>query len=385
MGGVSALSYERIINYSFPDNARILVVADMHARLDRFQKLLAEMLYDPANDYLVLIGDIIEKGPSNFGIIAYVQQLMQSEKVFVLKGNCEAFIEDGIGIQNYAVHRGNSIVTEMADALNLSYDRTAVSEGQLHAKLQKAYPAIYAWMQSLPIALVTPQFVFVHAAVGHGPLPQALENDTFCLNHRSFLEDGHDLEQVVIVGHFPVINYCTKKMGSHAIVMDTANRMIALDGGNQVDPSGQLNGLVIQLLDGVPNYQQYAVDEFPTKEILADFTPEFLQTFYSIFWPHGFEAAKVLEFGNHFSFCEVKGITDAVAFKNELIQIDEDQNYLLDYYHVSYQLPIKKGAKVQVVKDTLSKYSYIKYNGLLGWVPHVILEEEGQESCTYVK
>lgn len=40
---------------------RLIAISDIHGHLDRFKELLRKVNYDPVEDYLVIIGDFVEK------------------------------------------------------------------------------------------------------------------------------------------------------------------------------------------------------------------------------------------------------------------------------------------------------------------------------------
>ena len=47
---------------SIKGSARLIAVSDIHGHLDRFKALLRKVHYNPLEDYLVIIGDFVEKG-----------------------------------------------------------------------------------------------------------------------------------------------------------------------------------------------------------------------------------------------------------------------------------------------------------------------------------
>ena len=67
---------------------RLLVVSDIHGHLDRFIQLLRQMHYS-GDDILVLVGDLIEKGPESLRVVQYVMDLAQQHPVYVSMGNVD--------------------------------------------------------------------------------------------------------------------------------------------------------------------------------------------------------------------------------------------------------------------------------------------------------
>lgn len=67
---------------------RLLVVSDIHGHLDRFIQLLRQMNYS-GEDILVLVGDLIEKGPESLRVVQYVMDLARQHPVYVSMGNVD--------------------------------------------------------------------------------------------------------------------------------------------------------------------------------------------------------------------------------------------------------------------------------------------------------
>ena len=59
---------------------RIIVISDIHGHLDRFQALLKKVKYTP-EDYLIILGDFVEKGDQVIETIHYVQELSKRDRV----------------------------------------------------------------------------------------------------------------------------------------------------------------------------------------------------------------------------------------------------------------------------------------------------------------
>ena len=80
-------------NVVFEEGKRIIVISDIHGDLSTFKKLLVKCNYDAEEDYLIILGDFLEKGTEILDTVHYVMELSQNERVFVLKGNCDRAIE----------------------------------------------------------------------------------------------------------------------------------------------------------------------------------------------------------------------------------------------------------------------------------------------------
>lgn len=77
---------------------RTLVVGDIHGKLDLFNQLLAEMNYQAPQDFLILIGDLVDRGENSKGVVERAMQLKSAapETVVVLKGNHEVMMLNSV-------------------------------------------------------------------------------------------------------------------------------------------------------------------------------------------------------------------------------------------------------------------------------------------------
>ena len=79
---------DKIIDFSLPEKCRILAVSDIHTHWELLDRLLKKAKYDPQNDYLVIVGDILEHGSDNIKTLEYVKALCdKSDKAILLMGN----------------------------------------------------------------------------------------------------------------------------------------------------------------------------------------------------------------------------------------------------------------------------------------------------------
>lgn len=73
---------------------RTLVVGDIHGKLSLFNRLLEKMGYEPGEDRLVLIGDLVDRGEDSRGVVARAIELKRKapNNVIVIRGNHEAMM-----------------------------------------------------------------------------------------------------------------------------------------------------------------------------------------------------------------------------------------------------------------------------------------------------
>lgn len=52
-----------------PASTRVVIVGDVHACLDELQALLVACAFDASQDQLVLVGDLVNKGPKSVEVL----------------------------------------------------------------------------------------------------------------------------------------------------------------------------------------------------------------------------------------------------------------------------------------------------------------------------
>jgi len=85
--------------HAIPAGQRVYAVGDIHGRLDLFDALLEAIDADDAaradaEVTLILLGDLIDRGPDSAGVIARARQLCQTGHVRILMGNHEEMFLD---------------------------------------------------------------------------------------------------------------------------------------------------------------------------------------------------------------------------------------------------------------------------------------------------
>lgn len=66
---------------------RILAIGDVHGCLNELRALLDKVAYDPSDDHLVFVGDLIDRGPDSPGVVRVVRGLQRIAPVTVVRGN----------------------------------------------------------------------------------------------------------------------------------------------------------------------------------------------------------------------------------------------------------------------------------------------------------
>lgn len=341
---------------------RILAVSDVHGNLPYFRALLEKAAFG-GDDLLILAGDFLEKGPYSLDTLRFVMELTRQGNCFPLLGNCDSWNDifrepedsDEV-IVNYMLTKKRGLLWEMCNDAGL--DPFELSDfAACKGALRRRYEAEWRFLESLPHAIETERFVFVHAGMRPDkPLAQHTAGELMRCD--AFLRRGWRFERWVVAGHWPVMLYGEDTVCANPIV-DREKHVISIDGGCVLKDDGQLNALVIPA-DGSENFGFVAYDPFPVKTVKA--AQRGSARSYYIRW--GDSRVEVLERGEEFSRCRHLRTGYEMDILTRYLFTDErvtDCNDCTDYV-----LPLEEGDAVRVVEET-SRGWFVKHHGVSGW------------------
>ena len=191
-----------------PAGTRYYVIGDIHGRCDLFEALIAAIEADDAaraeaRTTVVLLGDLVDRGPDSAGVIARARAWESERKVVLLAGNHEEmFLEafdDPVMLRHFLRHGGRQTILSYGVSRE-RYDSATFDE--LRELMAGAVPAEdLRYLARARDYLVAGDYVFVHAGISP-EVPLADQKPEHLRWIREpFLE--HDLphERVVIHGH----------------------------------------------------------------------------------------------------------------------------------------------------------------------------------------
>ena len=150
---------------------RCIVISDIHSHLDRFKALLKKVDYR-YDDYLIILGDFIEKGTQALETVRFLQELQaKSERVYVILGNCEYALEEMVDNPKYAnqiVHYLNRIgkggmIRQALEKLNIDIKKE--NPEVMQVKIKQFLRPYFQYFKTLPTILEFNNFIFVHAGI----------------------------------------------------------------------------------------------------------------------------------------------------------------------------------------------------------------------------
>jgi serine/threonine protein phosphatase 1 len=193
---------------SVPAGQRIYAIGDIHGRRDLFDALIAATEADDADHggaetTIVLLGDLIDRGPDSAGVIAAAQALARRRAVRILKGNHEEMLLDSLDsldvLREFLRYGGRETV--------LSYGvdpeaYLAADLDQVRSLIDRHIPCEdIAFIASFEDSVTIGDYHFVHAGVRPGvPLDRQQPSDLRWIRG-TFLAREDGFGAVVVHGH----------------------------------------------------------------------------------------------------------------------------------------------------------------------------------------
>lgn len=363
---------EKIEQLTLPKEGRVIVISDIHGELDLLKALLKKVDYT-AEDYLIINGDLCEKGSDSKGVVSYVMDLaIKNDKVLVTEGNCDTLVEDLMqenpDLIPYLYQRPHSVLNEWLNECGCPIEE-GISVQAVKEVLTRYYLQEIEWLKALPTAIETEDYIFVHAGLEDIENWKETKRDT-AITLPAFLEKTHRAGKYVIVGHWPVANYHSKVRAHHPIINEE-KKMIAIDGGNVIKPTGQLNAFIIQRSPVGDEFTYTHVDRFPTCLVQENYTADPGRS-GSISYPHYVVAP--IEKHDHFTLCKQVETDELCYVKNEYITQGKDGRFTAKADVSCAELTVQKGDLVSILDDTCAGYTLIKKDGREGWVPKAVMK-----------
>lgn len=322
---------------------RILAISDIHGSLDLLKALLEKLSYRPGEDALVILGDLVQKGPQNLDTVRFVMELSKNENVFVLMGNNDLFALEGPDeevFQHASYFRERSVLGEMALAMGLPLPQSVEETHAIREKAETAFSEELAFLRGLPHILETEKFFFAHAGLENENLEE--QNLEYVLATPRFHETAHHLfRKMLVVGHWPVANFRTNSLSCFPLLNRACNAL-SIDGGNTIKRFGQLVGVILNNETG--SWIWEGVDGFP--KIQAPCSQRG-RSGTVVTWPENL--VELLERGENFSKCRVKKNGVVLSIPNDFLY--EDKDGLHTDSLTNARLEVKEGETVSLVKE----------------------------------
>lgn len=349
---------------TFIPGCRIIAISDVHGQLSYLRGLLQTLSHTPA-DQLILLGDMVEKGPDSLATLRYIMALGKKYRVTMVSGNCDRWdveidnptpqSDDFIRRYMLSPRGEHGLLRQMCAEIGFPVSDD-MSMSAMGCALKEAFGPELDFLRSAPHVLESEDYTFVHG----GLLPGEPESwDPWGLmKNDDYLRHPVPNGKWQIVGHTPVVLYGESITDANPII-DRAARVISIDGGCALKDDGQLNALVIPFA-GSEDFFSLSYDPFPLRRVVS--TQAGSERSAYIRW--GDNQVQVLERGDEFCRCrhlrtgyELDILTRYLNGSGPICAVNDCTDYVL---------PLAAGDEVSVVEETTRGY-LCKHKGISGW------------------
>ncbi len=360
----------QILTHPYKKGQRILATSDIHGHPEHLRAVLnaADFCDD---DLLVIVGDIVEKGPDSLGALRYVMELAERGNVLVLMGNVDAWrvqMTTGVNEDNAAdfwdylcgLHDwcGSSFYGEMAR--ECGYTLTS-AEDVLRAKeaILSHFQKELSFLASRPTVLQIGDFVFVHGGLRHPMLSDNADCDVYALTKYDRFAEATPFAFPfrVVCGHWPTALY-NDKIQQFDPVFHHDKNILSIDGGCGIKPEGQLNLLMIPDAHGTDD-EIHHIHYDPLPKIRALESQKESNDSVHINWLHS--EVTVLERGEEFSEIEHLHSGRRLSVPTRYLY---GGTRCSDY--TNRHLGVTAGDVLSLYRTT-SRGCIVKKNGMMGW------------------
>lgn len=224
---------------SVPAGKRYYVIGDIHGRLDLYDTMIRGIEADnaqapQADTRIILLGDLVDRGPDSAGVLARTRTWQTSRNVRVLAGNHEEMFLRSFAqpeaLRHFLKHGGRE--TLLSYGISAKQFRSLEME-DLFALLPQFVPqADRDYIAGFEEIIIAGDYAFVHAGIDPArPITEQRRSDLLWIRERFLSHDG-PLPKVIVHGHT-----------ISERVMDCGNR-IGIDTG--AFRSGVLTALVLE-------------------------------------------------------------------------------------------------------------------------------------------
>lgn len=341
----------KVLKLNLDYSKRILCVSDIHGGYDLLDENLKKVNYDSNEDYLIILGDCINRGEHSLDSINYIIELCKKKNVYMIKGNHEEDFYNRNDLQRDLIKMYVTKKTSLLYDLLKDIDSSKLNEDEIFDYAYEHYKYIFDFIYDLPDMIETSKYIFVHSAYFdtnnvHSAVRTA---DYLKYNYKS-------KDKWIIVGHYPTANYpemTDNKFNCNPLILKE-NKIISIDGGKGTKDFGQVNMLIIEN----DKFGSIYTDWFKKIEVIDD-----QDEAGSISITYKDPYVQILEDKGEMLLCRYH---DTIALlEKRLVYLDKNDEYNARN-STNWFLKLHKGDIVSLVYkgDTISQ---IKKDGIVGY------------------
>ena len=180
--------------------SRVLAIGDIHGMYEKLITLMEKIKFEPEEDWLVFLGDYIDRGPESVKCLQYVYDLQHSspDSVVCLLGNHEVMMSSYL-MQKRGSY--NSLIGDYADSWLENGGFQTLQ--QLNGLDEDKREELVGWSTNLPIKFTYQEYFFCHAGIDPD-VPLTAQTEFDMLWRRQQWWDHYKGAETIVVGHTPI-------------------------------------------------------------------------------------------------------------------------------------------------------------------------------------
>lgn len=193
---------------SIPDGQRVYAIGDIHGRRDLFERIVEQIDADDAareaaETTVILLGDLIDRGPQSAGVIAAAREWSRRRRLRTLMGNHEEMflrsLKDEAALRHFLRVGGKETVQSFG--IDPDEYRT-LSVEELHSRLEDLIPADdITFLNAMENMIQIGDYVFAHAGIDPTTAIDSQKPGDLRWIREPFLSHTADLGVCVVHGH----------------------------------------------------------------------------------------------------------------------------------------------------------------------------------------
>ena len=176
---------------------RLLAVGDIHGMYDKLVSLLDSVQFDEKKDFMIFLGDYIDRGPDSVACLQLVRDLCLKypENVVALSGNHEEMCMDDLLKSNLLENFDNGLIS-----FEGSFGAAQIAKEK--KENPQKYEELLSFLHNLRPYYQKDNFFFAHAGINpEAPFDKQELVDLHWI--RSEFYDNYEGDVTIVVGHTP--------------------------------------------------------------------------------------------------------------------------------------------------------------------------------------
>lgn len=358
------MNKSKLVTITTKEDHRIIAISDVHGHHELLEEALSKVKLED-KDYLVIVGDFINKGPNSYETLKLVRKLDERERTIVLKGNHEFFIHYHMEtferfLKLYEIIERDGYETLIHSLCGDQCECLKHDLKSMYTYLVTTYKEEFDYIKHLPIIAVINNIRFVHG--GYQRHFNVDINEVDYLKYDNYNESSKVNDITTVVGHWPICNLRYDRIDNKPYFNDEKN-IVFIDGALGVKKTGELNACIINTAGESRSYDLVQVNNFE-EAVISEGND--LKNRDQIYVNYPYFDFEVIEEGEEMTLCRHDYSGKEFRVFNSLL-VKSGHNYRLQTNYVNNFLNLNIGDEVKVVRR-FEDCILVKYKEEFGWV-----------------